>query len=590
MSKYAKRFRALSEEFCFTLCVLRQACGRIDAALFFGAALCGLAASALTSVAPVAFKYLLDTLGQNSAVPQNAFESPASWLIVYTAASLLMRLAGDTRGYLFGMAEQSVSRQINLRAFSHTLALPMRAHLGQSTGALIQTVENGLQGYRLVLQQGLLTLAPAIVEITIIAGLFFHFFDPVFGFVFAACAAAYAIIFTDGAVRILRASRRLSRARVDTSAGLSEALLNIETVKAFGGEGPMARRFGARLSDVKARFQDLYRIRLLSGVLVGLVFTAGLGATLWLAVSRIQAGSMTIGDLVLANAWLFQVLRPIELLGVGVRDFGQGLAYIEGLNGLFRIAPENAPYRPSEERPMPDTPPSIKFENVSFSYEPGQRILDGVSFEVPAGTTTALVGPSGSGKSSIIRLLMRFYEPDEGRILINDVDIREYELSELRRMIAYIPQEVSLFNESPAFNIAFPDEIEDPAAIRRAAEQARIDHVLSEQHPPSRSVAGERGLKLSGGEKQRIAIARATYRRATILLADEPTSALDHRTAEMIQEQRIQAGRGATAIVIAHRLLSSVHANQIVVVANGKVVEQGDHLALIAMNGVYASM
>ncbi len=576
----------------YAVVVLHTALGTRDAARLGAAIAASLAASVLAAAAPVSLKYLLESIGGGSpAQPPSAQGlSPVIWLAAYIGALLFGRLAGEARSVLFGTAEQSISRNLSRKAFAHVIALPMRFHLSRSTGAVVQTLENGLQGYRLILHHSLFTLLPGLVEIVLIGALILHYFNPVFLLVFGASAAAYGFVFASGARQLLRASREVSAARIEANARLSDGLLNFETVKAFCGEAAITSRYDARLSETQARWRRFYQARFANGLFVALVFSASLGVSLWMASGMVQAGAMTIGDFVLVNVWMLQLVRPLELLGFGIRDIGQGAAFVERFNGLLLEVPEERAVVSFSESVKPARPPSIRFENVSFSYDGARKVLDNISFEIAAGTRTALVGPSGSGKSSIIRLLMRFYEPDEGRITIDGIDIGDFPPAEIRKLIAMVPQDTALFNESLAFNMAFPDELADTSDIDWAAQKVILDDLISGLPGGYATLAGERGLKLSGGEKQRVAIARALLRRARVFLADEATSAVDYRTEAMISGSGAFAAEGVTSVIVAHRLASIAHADDIIVLVAGRIVERGRHTELCGARGLYADM
>ncbi|MBA3069115.1 MAG: ABC transporter ATP-binding protein [Hyphomonas sp.] len=552
---------------------LRAALTPGDAGRMGAAVACGLAASVFAAAAPVALKYLLDALTPDGAAqgPGQTFVAPAVLLAAYVGALLLSRLAGEARGVLFGFAEQSVSRALSRRAFAHVLALPMASHLSRSSGGVIQTLENGLQGYRLILQHGLFTLLPGLVEIGLVGLLILHFLDPVFLLVFGVCAAAYGLVFSSGARRVLRASRAVSAARIEANARLSDGLLNVETVKAYCGEAVISRRYDGRLAEAQGRWQQFYKARFGNGLLIALVFSAGLGTTLWLAAARVQSGALTVGDLVLINAWMLQLVRPLELLGFGIRDIGQGAAFVERLNDLLRETPEAASTDASKMPAFPGAPPSIRFENVSFSYANGRKVLDNVSFEIEAGKTTALVGPSGSGKSSILRLLMRFYEPEEGRILVNGAPLTDYPLGELRRRIALITQEPGLFDASLEFNMTFPEEGVARGDLEDAVRIAELGTLFGALPERRASDLGERGLRLSGGEKQRVAIARAFLKRTSILISDEATSSLDYPAEARIMENLARVSEGKTQLIVAHRLSAIASAHRVLILENGRI-------------------
>ncbi len=583
------RRKTLRESFV----AFRSVATRRDLLALAAALLCVVLAALLAALAPVALKILIDRLGdeEQGAFGAELYLPALAVLGLYVGALGLGRLTGEGRTFLFGAADQSISRRLSRKMLAHVLALPMGYHLRQTTGATLQILENGLQGYRLLLQHSLFTLLPGVIEIAVIAVILAGFFDPVFLAVFAVCILAYGIVFTHGARRVLAASRNVSAARIGANAGLADNLLNVEAIKAYTGEPLVTGRHDQRLAGVQRAWRGFYRARLLNGVLVALIFSGGLGVTLWLALSQVQAGAMSVGDFVLVNAYMIQLVQPLERLGFGIRDIGQGVAFVERLLDLLGEDTErgNSSGRDGASV-VREEALSVRFEAVSFSYDGMRKVLDGVSFDIAPGTSTALAGPSGGGKSSILRLLMRFHEPDAGQILLNGVPLADYPLDELRRMIAVIPQDTTLFNETLAFNIAFPAGEEAVDEVEWAARMARLDTLAGRLPDGYDTLVGERGLHLSGGEKQRVAIARALLRRPGLLLADEATSALDTRTEAGIAANLAGAAAGVTSIVVAHRLSTIAGADQILVLEDGRIVERGRHEALLAAGDVYAEM
>ena len=569
--------------------VIRPELDRPDVARFAAAFACVVLAAALTALGPVALKLLIDTLSGDT--PKGTFAlAPLMLLAVYVIAQGTGRIASELRMLLFGASEQSITRKLSRKLFAHTMALPLRFHLGRATGAVAQTLENGLQGYRLVMQHALFTLLPGLIEIFIMSLVIGFVLDPVFLAIFGACAILYVLAFAHGARKVLRASRSVSAARIDANAQLADGLLNFETVKSFTGEAAVTRRYDDTLKATQSRWRDFYRARFANGTMIALIFAASLAATLWLGLARVQSGAMSVGDFVLVNAYMLQIVRPLELLGLGVRDIGQGAAFIERMLDLLDEKPEGDTRTSVPAIGPQEGPARIAFEHVTFSYHEGRRVLTDLSFEIAPGSMTALVGSSGGGKSSIVRLIMRFYEPDAGRILLDGVPISEIPPPDLRKKIALVPQDTSLFNASLAYNIGFPeyDGVQDD--IARAASLANLDGLIDKLPEGFDTIVGERGLKLSGGEKQRVAIARASLKQPRLFIADEATSSLDSRTEAEIVENLAIAAKGITTLVIAHRLSTIIKADDIIVLDQGKIAERGRHADLLASGGFYAEL
>ena len=569
--------------------VIRPELDRLDVARFAAAFACVVVGAALTALGPVALKFLIDTLSGNP--PKGTFAlAPLMLLAVYVIAQGTGRIASELRMLLFGASEQSITRKLSRKLFEHTMALPLRFHLGRATGAVAQTLENGLQGYRLVMQHALFTLLPGLIEILIMSLVIGFVLDPVFLAIFGACAILYVLAFAHGARKVLRASRSVSAARIDANAQLADGLLNFETVKSFTGEAAVTRRYDDTLKATQSRWRDFYRARFANGTMIALIFAASLAATLWLGLARVQSGAMSVGDFVLVNAYMLQIVRPLELLGLGVRDIGQGAAFIERMLDLLDEKPEGDTRTSVPAIGPQEGPARIAFEHVTFSYHEGRRVLTDLSFEIAPGSMTALVGSSGGGKSSIVRLIMRFYEPDAGRILLDGVPISEIPPPDLRKKIALVPQDTSLFNASLAYNIGFPeyDGVQDD--IARAASLANLDGLIDKLPEGFDTIVGERGLKLSGGEKQRVAIARASLKQPRLFIADEATSSLDSRTEAEIVENLAIAAKGITTLVIAHRLSTIIKADDIIVLDQGKIAERGRHADLLASGGFYAEL
>lgn len=379
-----------------------------------------------------------------------------------------------------------------------------------------------------------------------------------------------------------------SSAAVEAGGVLSEGLLNLETVKAFGGEHTLARRYDTALGKAEQAWRQLYRKKAGGGVVLATIVTLALTGSLLLAAREVQTGRMSVGDFVLVNTYLLQLIRPLETLGYAVRDIAQGLRFIERMLEFLQIKPEVV--TPFVTRGRPRSAPAVRFETVTFTYQPDRAALRDVSFSIPAGSRIALVGTSGAGKSTVARLLLRFFEPDAGRILLDGRPIRTLALSELRSEMALVPQETVLLDDTIAANIAFARPTATQDEIEDAARRACIHEVIASLPDGYATIVGERGLKLSGGEKQRIAIARAALARPRLWILDEATSSLDAYTERQILKDLPRLTEGATCLLISHRLPLAALADTVLVFRSGRIIERGRHHELLARAGPYAAL
>lgn len=556
--------------------VLVHALNRESAAGLLLALGCVVFAAGLSVCAPVALKFLLDDLyaGGGSAL---------LFAGLYAGCLGLSRIAGEGRGFFFARAEQDISRALSHRAARHVLALPMSFLQIRSSGSLVQTLENGLTGYRLLLQHAVFTLLPGLLEIAVMAAIVLVILDGAFLVVLALCAVLYAVIFTLGARRVLGASRDVASARIAVTGLLTDSLLNAETVKAFCGEAAMAGRLGRSLEGVRRAWYRFHEVRLRNGLLAALVFAGGLAAVLVLGVDRIGAGVMTPGDLVLALSYMLQIVRPMEMLGYAARDLGQGAAFIGRLNDVLSEPAEAAQVSRADGRKTCAGPMSIRFEGVSFTHPGAPEAACDAALDILPGMKVGLVGASGSGKSTLIRMLLRFVKPAHGRILIDGVALTEIPVQVIREQIAFIGQEPGLFNESVAFNVAFPATDVRQETLEHVLRRAGLGGFIDR-------AAGERGCSLSGGERQRVAIARALMRQPRLLLADEPTASLDPGSEGAILAELERVFDGTTMIVASHRLRSVMKADLIVVLSGGRIAEFGTHEALIKNSDIYRAL
>ncbi len=514
--------------------------------------------------------------------------APVALLVGYGVVFWLARALNELRWILFGPIEQRVRRRLGLAVFEHMHTLSLRYHLSRRTGTISRIQENGLRAVADLLYNLVFTVAPLIAEIAIICVVLLDRFEAHFAAITVATITIYlaALFF---ASELLRRYQRPAVIRASEAHGKAiDSLLNYETVKYFGNEDYVARRYDDELRVVERLTVRSLVIRSLLGVGQITLLGTGIATLVVLAGFEVAAGTMTVGSFVLVNTYLVQLARPLERLGNLYRSIKQALIDLEQMIAIFDEAPEvvDAP----DALTLPDGPGAVTFEGVSFAYDPRRVVLHDVGFEIPAGHKVALVGPSGGGKTTIGRLLFRFYDPAAGVVRIDGHDGRALTQSSLRGAIGVVPQDTILFNDTIRDNIQFGRPDASPDDIVRAARLAQIHDFVSGLPDGYDTVVGERGLKLSGGEKQRVAIARAVLKRPRIYLFDEATSALDSHTEQAIQRSLNQVSRGATTLVIAHRLSTIVDADQILFVDQGRIVERGSHAELLARDGAYAAL
>lgn len=566
--------------------LLRRELRAPDAAYLAGAGALTLLAAFLAAFAPLALKLLMDAAAPDAGTALR----PEVWVVAYVSVLTLVRMISEGRTLLFGAAEQALTRKLGRGALLHALTLPAAYHSGKSTGEIQQILENGIQGYRNLLQHALLTLGPGIVELVLMAAIVFLWLDGAFLAVFAAFAAAYTAVFVLTAHGVVQSARKVSAVRIEANAWLADGLMNQETVRATCGAQTVSARYDRRLARLQAAWSGLYRARLVAGVLTALVMAGGLSAALLLSLEGIRSGDRTVGDLVLVHAAMLQVVRPLEMLASALRDAGQAAAFAQRLDALLNEAPEMPPGALPLQTDASPFPAAVRFENVSFAHPGGRTVIAGVSFEIPAGATAAIVGPSGSGKSTLLRLLLRFHDPQEGRILVDGVPSTEIPLEDHRRRFAVVLQEGGLFDASLAFNIGFPDESAEEASLLSAARASGLEPLLSSLPDRLEARMGERGMRISGGERQRVVLARAIRRGAGVLVADEPASALDPASRAHVRQVLFGEGIARTVIVVSHVLTDVCGADMVLVMDGGRLVEQGTHASLLARGGLYARM
>ncbi len=602
---------------------------------------------------PVLLKNLVDAMSFKPGDPAAVLVVPVGLLVGYGLLRLSTSLFTELRELVFSKATQGAARRIALETFQHLHALSLRFHLERQTGGMTRDIERGVRGIESLISYSLYSIVPTLIEVTLVLSILAVKFDAWFAWITIAALAVY-ILFTV-TVTEWRTQFRKEANEFDSVAHTKavDSLLNYETVKYFNNEGFEASRYDESLQRLrKARLKSQTTLSMLN---TGqqLIIAIGLVAMLWRATQGVVEGRMTLGDLVMVNAFMIQLYIPLNFLGVLYREIKQSLTDLDKMFVLLEkerevadkpgAAPLSIPFlRPAEgqsaalraeggessdfpplpqaearspdfpplpqaEARSPDFPPlplgegrgegspsrydaTIRFENVSFSYEPARPILHNVSFEIPSGKTVAVVGPSGSGKSTLARLLYRFYDVQQGRITIAGQDIREVTQASVRQAIGIVPQDTVLFNDTVEYNIAYGKPGANREQVEEAARAARIHNFIASTPKGYATMVGERGLKLSGGEKQRVAIARTLLKNPPIMIFDEATSALDSANERAIQAELKGVAQNKTTLLIAHRLSTVIDAHEILVMDAGRIIERGTHNQLLARGGRYAEM
>ena len=558
-----------------------------------------LVAKGVTMVTPFAFKWATDALvavtGGNSGSVEAA-ATAGSWLwrapilltAIYGATRILMAVLTQMRDGLFAKVAMHAVRKLALETFEHMHRLSLRFHLERKTGGLTRVLERGREGIEELSRLVVLTLLPTILEFVLVLGILAWEFDWVYSFVVLVMVVVYLAYTYKATQWRISIRKQMNDSDTDANTKAVDSLLNYETVKYFNAEQRETARYDRSMEKYEKASTQTYTSLAVLNAGQAVIFSIGMAIVMVLAARDIMAGRVSIGSFVLVNAMLVQLYIPLNFMGMLYREIKQALIDIDDMFGVLDRNPEIQD-RPGA-RPLEVKQGVVRFEDVHFAYNPERPILKGVSFEVPAGHTVAIVGPSGAGKSTISRLLFRFYEPASGRILIDGQNIAEAQQASLRRVIGMVPQDTVLFNDTIGYNIQYGRWDASPEEMREAARLAQIDRFIALLPEGYDTPVGERGLKLSGGEKQRVAIARTILKAPPILVLDEATSALDTFTEKEIQDALDRVSRGRTTLVIAHRLSTVIGADEIIVLDHGRVVERGNHAGLLAQGGVYAAM
>ena len=534
---------------------------------------------------PILYKYAVDALGEPKA---QAIAVPIVLIVAYGAARVLAQAFGEIRDAIFAPVAQRAIRNLALEVFHHLHALSLRFHLERQTGGLSRVIERGTQGMEFLIRFTTFNILPTLLEIVLVGAVLWHLYDWRYTAVTLAIIAAYVAFSITLSEWRIKFVRRMNDADTEANAKAIDSLLNYETVKYFGNEGHESRRYDVGRRRYEAAAIRSSRTLSLLNIGQGAIIAAGLVVIMAMAGYGVLDGSMTVGDFVAVNAFLLQLYQPLNMLGFAYREIRNALVSMERMFGLLEVPAEIADNPGAMQLAVGGG--EITFDRVDFHYDKARQILHEVSFRVAPGHTVAIVGSSGAGKSTVSRILFRFYDVAAGSVRIDGQDIRDVTQASLRAAIGVVPQDTVLFNDTIYYNIAYGRPSASREEVEQAARLARIHDFIAGLPQGYDATVGERGLKLSGGEKQRVAIARTILKNPRILLFDEATSALDTRTEQEIQRSLEEVSRGRTTVVIAHRLSTIINADEIVVLDRGRVAERGRHGELLASNGLYADM
>jgi ATP-binding cassette subfamily B protein len=536
---------------------------------------------------PPILGYAVDSLTELSEGINVYMLIPLALIISYGIARIAALGFGELRNAIFSKVAQNAITQLTLNTFKHLHSLSLQFHLGRQTGALSKFIDRGTKGVNFLLTYVLFNVIPTIIEIFLVAGILAFVYGWKYALVTLITISLYIIVTFTVTQWRLQFRRRMNAADNAVSTKLIDSLLNFETVKYFNNEEHEYKRLDESLQEYeKESINNQYSLSYLN---IAQTFVIMTGITIMLVMSAfdIRAGSLTIGGFVVINAYMLQLYQPLNFFGTVYREIRQSLTDMENLFSLWEEKPNLSD---NDQSASKTNQASIRFENVSFDYDERRTIIENISFEVPDGKKVALVGPTGAGKSTISRLLFRFYDPKQGAIYINNENIKEISQSSLRKMIGVVPQDTVLFNDTIYYNISYGNPEASEEQIYEAARSADIHNFVIGLPDGYQTLVGERGLKLSGGEKQRVAIARAILKNPSIFFFDEATSALDSTTEKEIQKNLQTISQNRTTLVIAHRLSTAADADEILVLEQGQITERGTHDELLSLNGKYAEM
>jgi ATP-binding cassette, subfamily B, heavy metal transporter len=545
-----------------------------------------------TIAIPYSYKWATDAVANKLALdavplPRVLFGA-AALTALYGVLRILMAFTQQGRDALFAAVAMNAVRRLAIEVFDHLHRLSLRFHLERKTGGLTRVLERGRNAIETIIRTSMLTAVPTAVEFVLVIAAMLISFDWRYVGVISVTVVAYLIFTTIATNWRIGIRRSMNESDTDANTKAIDSLLNFETVKYFGAEGRESERYDRAMARYEHTSVRTYVSLAVLNAGQAFIFTLGLIVVLLMCVAEVRSGAKTVGAFVLVNLIMLQLYQPLNFMGMVYRDIKQAIIDVEAMFTILSQNPEIEDIPGAQALRV--TAGAVRFENVDFAYDPDRPILRGISFEAPAGHTIAIVGPSGAGKSTISRLLFRFYEPNAGRILIDGQNIRAVTQSSLRAAIGMVPQDTVLFNDTIRYNVGYGRDGASESEMVAAAENAQIDRFIRSLPQGYEAPVGERGLKLSGGEKQRVAVARTMLKAPPILVLDEATSALDSFTEREIQSALERVSRGRTTIVIAHRLSTVVDADEILVLDKGVIAERGSHQALLARGGIYSAM